>query len=214
MCLDHRDSPPLVRRETLRRRSRSLPFTAFHPVFVWLLWKRFPRRFDFVALTVGAVIPDLFEPFVLLGVLDTEWLHRDWTHSLFGAVTLDALLALGATLFLARPMLAWADRRWPSGLWSRFAGIEFRTRASWAVLLVSVWVGTLSHVLLDVPFHATLRLFFPVSTVLLFHWELDLVATVIANLLFGPPFVYILYVHWWRPSRVPPEKRRGASRTD
>lgn len=179
-----------------------MPFTAFHPVPVWLLWMKFPRRFDFVALTVGAIIPDLFEPLFLFGLADSNWtLQRDWTHSLLGAFTLDAVLALAGTVLVARPILSWADRRWPSGLWSRFAGHEFRTPKSWPVTLLSVWIGSLSHVVVDLPFHATLRLFFPAPHELLFALESNLLASVVADLVFGVPFVYLLYVYWWRPSR-------------
>ena len=183
-----------------------MPFTAFHPALLWLLWMKFPRRIDFVALTVGAVIPDLFEPFIALGLVDPSWpVDRDWTHSLLGALTLDAVLALAATFLVARPLLAWADRRWPSGLWSRFAGLEFRRRASWGVTLLSLWAGTLSHVLIDVPFHAEVRLFRPLGPeILLFHFQSQWVADLVSTVLFGPPFVVILYWYWWRPSRSGP----------
>lgn len=179
-----------------------MPFTAFHPVPVWLLWMKFPRRFDFVALTVGAVIPDLLEPLFFLDLPHEVWsLQRDWTHSLLGAVTVDAVLALAATVLVARPLLAWADRRDPSGRWSRFGGLDIGTARPWPITLASVWVGSLSHVLVDLPFHATIRLLFPAPHEVLFPLELNLWATVVANLLFGIPFAYLLYRCWWKPSR-------------
>jgi membrane-bound metal-dependent hydrolase YbcI (DUF457 family) len=173
---------------------------------VWLLWMKFPRRFDFVALTVGAVIPDVFEPFIILGLIDPSWPSpdRDWTHSLLGAVTLDAALALAATVLVARPLLAWADQRSPSYLWSHFAGHDFRRRTTWVTLL-SVWIGTLSHALIDLPFHAAVRLFFPIGPELwLFPYQLQPVADLAANVLFAPLFLYLLYAYWWRPSRSGP----------
>lgn len=183
------------------------PFTAFHPVPVWLLWIRFPGRFDFVALTVGAIVPDLFEPLVLLGLVGPVWGHRDWTHSLLGAVTVDAALAIAGTVIVARPLLTWADRRAPSGLWNRFAGLDFRTPRSWPIILLSVWVGSLSHVLLDVPFHAAFRLFFPAPTVWLYSAEWDPWAHLAADLVLGPVTAYLLYVYWWKPSRESRQKK-------
>jgi len=179
-----------------------MPFTAFHSVPAWLLWKKWPRRFDFVSLTVGAAIPDLFEPLVFLHVLDPQSdIVRDWTHSLIGAFTLDAILALAATTFVVRPLLVRGNRVWPSGLWSRFAGREFLGRKSGRVIVVSVWLGTISHVLLDVPFHAMLRLFYPAPGVPLYPPNLDFWAHIAADFVLGPVFLYLLYLHWWRPSR-------------
>ena len=190
-----------------------MPFTAFHPVPVWLLCMRYPRRFDFIALTVGAVVPDLFEPFVLLGFIGPEWGHRNWTHSLLGALTLDAGLALAGTVLVARPLLGWADRRWPSGLWSHFAGLELAASRRWSVTLVSAWIGSLAHILVDVPAHSTLRLFFPAFTLILFPPELDTLLHLSADLVFGPLSVYILYVYWWRPSRRHPDTRGAQNGT-
>jgi hypothetical protein len=180
-----------------------VPFTAFHPIVVWPLWMKWPHRFDFVALTVGAVIPDLFEPYFNIVYSDPiHSLERDWTHSLLGALTLDFVLGLVATVLVVRPLLRWADRRWPSGLWSRFANRDFLVPTSWRITLASVWVGTLSHVLVDTPVHATFRLLYPLpQDITLYYWRLQPFADVATTLVFGPLFGYILYKHWWRPSR-------------
>ncbi|TLZ45053.1 MAG: DUF4184 family protein [Methanobacteriota archaeon] len=173
---------------------------------------KWPRRFDFVALTVGACIPDLFEPYFNLVYNDAIYnFQRDLTHSLFGALTLDFVVALVGTVLLVRPLLRWMNRRWPSGLWSRFANQDFLARRSWPVTLASVWLGTLSHVLIDVPFHATFRLFAPFAPdSLIFYWRLQPLADVASTVLFGPLFGYLLYTYWWRPSRQ--VREAGASR--
>jgi membrane-bound metal-dependent hydrolase YbcI (DUF457 family) len=180
-----------------------MPFTAFHPVVVWPLWMKWPHRFDFVALTVGAVIPDLFEPYFNYASSDLVYsLQRNWTHSLLGALTLDFLIGLTATVLVVRPLLRWAHGRWPSGLWSRFAKRDFLAPTSWRITFASVWVGALSHVLIDVPVHGTLRLFHPfVENVVLFHWRLQPFLDVATTLIFGLLFGYMLYEYWWRPSR-------------
>ena len=169
---------------------------------VWLVWMKWPRRFDLVALTVGAAVPDLFEPFGILGVLGSASdLVRNWTHSILGAFTLDAILGLAATTLVVRPALAWAARARPSGLWTRFAGQEFLRPRSWPVVVLSVWIGTLSHIFLDVPFHAMLRLFYPAPGILLYAPGLDFWAHLAADLVLGPAFAYLVYVYWWLPSR-------------
>jgi membrane-bound metal-dependent hydrolase YbcI (DUF457 family) len=181
----------------------SVPFTAFHAVLVWPLWITAPRRFDFVALTVGAMIPDLFEPYFNLVYSDSTYnLQRNWTHSLVGASSLDLAVGLAATVLVARPLLAWVNRKWPSDLWSRFANHDFQKRRSWTITLLSVWIGTLSHVLIDVPFHAAFRLFYPfVTDTWVFVWRLEPTMSLGSTVLFGPLFVYLLYAYWWRPSQ-------------
>jgi hypothetical protein len=198
-----------------------LPFTAFHTVPVWLLWMKFPRRLDFLALTVGAVIPDVLEPFWAFGLLDQSWTqpHRDWTHSAFGAVTVDAILALAGLVLVARPLLTWLSRRWPSSLWNHFAGHEFPIRTSWTVTLVSVWIGALSHALIDLPFHGSLRFwflpFFPEGErIWVFHWELQWMADIAANVIFGPAFVFLAFVYWWRPAWRADKARETRSRAN
>jgi membrane-bound metal-dependent hydrolase YbcI (DUF457 family) len=173
---------------------------------------KWPRRFDFVALTVGAVTPDVFEPYFNLAYNDAIYnLQRDLTHSLFGALTLDFVVALLGTVLIVRPLLRWMNRRWPSGLWSGFANQDFLARRPCPITLVSVWLGTLSHVLIDVPFHAAFRLFAPFAPdSWVFDWRMQPLADVASTVLFGPLFGYLLYMYWWRPSRQ--VREAGASR--
>jgi membrane-bound metal-dependent hydrolase YbcI (DUF457 family) len=180
-----------------------MPFTAFHSVLVWPLWIKAPRRFDFVALTVGAVTPDVFEPYFNLFYSDTIYnLQRNWTHSLLGASTLDLAVGLVVTLLVVRPLLTRVGRNWPSGLWRRFANHDFQAPRSLGVTLLSVWIGILSHVLIDVPFHAAFRLLYPfVTNAWVFDWRMEPTASFVSTVLFGPLFVYLLYAYWWRPSR-------------
>src|SRR5437667_11235391 len=86
-----------------------VPFTAFHPVPVWLLCMWYPRRFDFIALTVGAVVPDLFEPFVLLGFIGPEWGQFRCPHSPLPKLTRPDRVPRAAPLGPAGPLLHRAD---------------------------------------------------------------------------------------------------------
>lgn len=177
-----------------------MPFTAFHPVPVWPLWKRFPQL-DFVAITVGAVIPDLFEPVLIFFLPAFYWTQRDLSHSLLGAVTYDVGLTLVGTVLVARPMLFWLDRVHPSPLWSRYGGREFRAARPWRWVVLSAALGSLSHVLLDLPFHWQHPLFFPAGErLILFSTEHAFLVDRLANAVFAPLFLYLLYVNWWRPA--------------
>ncbi|HKZ47836.1 MAG TPA: DUF4184 family protein [Thermoplasmata archaeon] len=178
-----------------------MPFTAFHPVVVWPLWKRAPQRLDFVALTVGATIPDLLEVLFVYLLPDYYWTHREWSHSLLGAVTYDLGVALIATVLVVRPLLFWLDRIHPSPLWSQYGGHEFREARPFPVMALSATVGALSHVLVDIPFHPESPLLFPLFPALQVvpHSQLWTVGNLSA-ILFGSLFLYLLYVNWWRPA--------------
>jgi hypothetical protein len=129
----------------------------FHPVPVWLLWLKYRRRLDFVALTIGSVIPDFLEPVFLLGFQDLYWTHRDLSHSILGALTYDLVLTLVACRFVVRPFLGWLDRVRPSPLWNRFGGLDYREPKPRGWTVVSAAIGTLAHPLSDLPFHAAVR---------------------------------------------------------
>jgi len=177
-----------------------VPYTPFHVLPVWPLWKRWPQRLDFIALTVGCVIPDLFEPVFFFAWGDSYWLQRSLSHSLLGAVTYDLALAVLGIL-LARRLLSWLDRIHPSTLWRWYGGLDFRTPRAWSVVIASAVVGTVSHVLLDLPFHHDNPLFFPFGETIHNDRDLDLLLPYpLAHILVALLFLVLLYVHWWRPA--------------
>jgi|SRR3990172_1233482 len=181
--------------------SGAVPFTAFHPVVVWSLWKRAPKL-DFVALTVGAVIPDLFELVFVFLLPDLYWVQRDLSHSLLGAVTYDVGLGLAGVL-VARRLLHFLDRIHPSPLWSRYGGRDYRTGRPWRWVVLSLMIGSLAHVLVDLPFHWQHPLLFPFGErLVLFPAEQAFLVDRVTIVLFGSLFLYLLYVNWWRPAHA------------
>jgi membrane-bound metal-dependent hydrolase YbcI (DUF457 family) len=164
---------------------------------------KFPRRFDFVALTVGSVIPDLLEPVFMIAFPGAYWAHREWSHSLVGAVTYDLAVALATTIVIARPLLGWLDRVRPSPLWSRFGGVDFRVGRIGLWTVASAAIGTLSHILIDIPFHTVMPLFFPAASTRLYPEEFGRFTGAASALVFGPAFGFLLYRYWWRPARAP-----------
>lgn len=178
-----------------------MPFTALHAGPLWAVWLRFPKRLDFVALTIGAVIPDLFEPVLLvLGDPNLYWAQRDWSHSLLGAFTYDLVLAIVMTTFVARPLLYRFDRMLPSPLWSRFGGRDYRTSGPRSVVLLSAAIGTVSHVLLDVPFHPVSPLLFPAPRFSVVPPEYENLVFLVSGAVFAVFFLYLLYEYWLHPT--------------
>lgn len=179
---------------------------------VWLLWLKYPHRLDFLALTVGSVIPDLLEPVTLFAFPGYHEALREWSHSLLGALTYDLAVAVAVTFVVARPLLAWMDRVRPSPLWNRFGGLEFRVKGTALRTVASAAIGTLSHLLIDTPFHAAMPLVFPAARIELFPEELDWAVGTASSLLFGTAFAFILYRYWWLPSRTSPRAELEAPR--
>ena len=182
-----------------------MPFTAFHVVPVWPLYVRWPRRWDLLALSFGAVMPDL--EIVTAGPLSNWVLGRGIMHSLLGVVTVNLLLAAFAARVLG-PWLATAlDRRFPGKGWRTFAGHDVvRDRKSIPVLVASAIVGGLSHLGIDLLHH--------IDTPLLWPWReaafrigpwatsstiggIEDVADIVANVVAGSLFV-LMVVRWVR----------------
>jgi hypothetical protein len=170
---------------------------------VWLLWLKYPHRLDFLALTVGSVVPDLLEPVTLLAFPGYHWALREWSHSLLGALTYDLLVAVAATFLVVRPLLGWLDRVRPSPLWNKFGGLEFRVKGTAFWTVASAAIGTLSHLLIDLPFHAAMPLLFPAARIQLFPEQFDWAVGSVSSLLFGSAFAFMLYRYWWQPSERP-----------
>lgn len=183
-----------------------MPFTAFHVVPVWPLYVRWPRRWDLLALSFGAVMPDLEIVTVYPLTGDPEF-ARGIMHSLLGVVTVNLLLAAFAARVLG-PWLATAlDRRFPGKGWRNFAGHDVvRDRKSIPVLVASAIVGGLSHLGIDLLHHTDTPLLWPWREAALHigPWaassaigDLEDVADIVANVVAGSLFV-LMVVRWVR----------------
>jgi hypothetical protein len=133
------------------------------------------------------------------------------SHSILGALTYDVVLTLVACRFVVRPLLAWLDRVRPSLLWNRFGGLDYREPKPRTWTIMSAAIGTLSHPLIDLPFHTVTTLFFPGPRVRLLTEDYSFLIGTLSALIFGPAFVVMLYEYWWRPSRRNVPVRRDAS---
>jgi len=131
-----------------------LPVTPLHHPLAYFLY-RLNKNLSLPGLIVGSMFPDLEIPFILL-FLGTEVPHRLVLHSLFGAATIGTFLAVIFTVKI-----------YPNLVSSLFRVNKKRLKTKCKLslgLVVSVLVGIISHVLLDVTNHPYNPLFWPFSS--------------------------------------------------
>ncbi|MBM4249873.1 MAG: DUF4184 family protein [Euryarchaeota archaeon] len=181
-----------------------MPVLFLHWPTVWPLFKRWPASFNLVALSIGAVIPDLECPF-LFAFVEDRWHARLFMHSLLGAFTLDLLLAVALTVWFVPPLLRWSEPRIANKRLFSFAGVDLRThRTGMAALAGSALAGTVSHVLLDVLHHPYNPLTFPLSQYYGFNLVLFGDLTISGIIMQGGMLVLLtlmLHFWWWSPAR-------------
>lgn len=118
-----------------------MPFTLAHPAAVLPLRRYCPRFFDFRALVIGSVVPDLAYCFKQ-SRLD-EFAHR-WTGSIGFCLPVGVIVFVLLT-FCCAPFVRILPVRYRAGLLS----LCQRPIGSRLVILISLLVGTWTHLLLD-----------------------------------------------------------------
>ena len=131
---------------------------------------KYPNKFDGTALCISTLIPDinvLFNPFLPFD-------FRTFTHSLLGVVLLTIPLTLILTVIFCMnigPFFANIAKR--NGLFSKpltYFGVDgwdnlkkkkFNKRF-FIVASYSAFIGGLTHLLLDLPAHENIEMFFPI----------------------------------------------------
>jgi len=134
-----------------RRSVEFLPLTPLHYPIAYFIYK-LDKRFSLPGLVVGCMFPDLEIPVKML-LFGTQSPNRLILHSLLGSATLGTFLALIVTVLVYPPLVSrlfHVDKK----------KVESKCKLSFAVVL-SVLVGNLSHVLLDVTNHAYNPVFWP-----------------------------------------------------
>lgn len=134
-----------------------------------LIKLKYPNKIDGTAICISTIVPDLniFFDFLIPGFF------RNLSHSLLGLVLWTIPLSLGFTMLFSRhiaPFLAKVSqkKRWFYNQW-KYLGIDkwnllkskqfnrsFYLRAS-----ISAFLGGLTHLLLDLPAHEYIELFYP-----------------------------------------------------
>jgi membrane-bound metal-dependent hydrolase YbcI (DUF457 family) len=128
-----------------------LPLTPLHHPIAYFIYK-LDKRLSLPGLVVGCMFPDLEIPTIML-LFGTRIPNRMILHSLLGSATLGTFLALIVTIRIYPPLVSYifhVDKK----------KVESKCKLSFAVVF-SVFVGNLSHVLLDVTNHPYNPVFWP-----------------------------------------------------
>ncbi|MCW8802128.1 MAG: DUF4184 family protein, partial [Candidatus Bathyarchaeota archaeon] len=128
--------------------------TPLHHPIAYFIYK-LDKRFSLPGLVVGCMFPDLENPFIML-FFGSDVPNRLVLHSIFGAATLGVFLAVIFTV-----------KVYPYLVSSLFHVNKERVKTKCKLslgLVLSVLVGILSHVLLDVTNHPYNPLFWPFSS--------------------------------------------------
>jgi hypothetical protein len=139
----------------------SIPFFILHWPSVWPLVVAKPNRFNFFALSLGSIMPDLEVPILFL-ITGDKWHARSIMHSLLGAVTIDLLIVVLATIFIVPWFLNYLDGKLQNKKIFLFSSFDLREhKTSTGVIIYSGLIGTVSHVCLDTIHHTYNPLLFP-----------------------------------------------------
>jgi membrane-bound metal-dependent hydrolase YbcI (DUF457 family) len=128
-----------------------LPATFLHHPAAYIIY-RIDKRLNLPGLIVGAMLPDLEIPFIVIS-LGTNVPNRMILHSLLGSATLGTLIGIIITTQLYPYFI------------TRFFGVnekKIKNKCKFSRgLLLSVTLGAISHVLLDVLNHPYNPIFWP-----------------------------------------------------
>ena len=87
-----------------------MPLTPLHLVPTWAVFLTARRKWSFAGLSIGGIIPDAEIPILYATGLETQTGHGIM-HSLVGALTFDALLAVLAAYLLYLALAGWREGR-------------------------------------------------------------------------------------------------------
>jgi Domain of unknown function (DUF4184) len=136
-----------------------MPFTLAHPIAALPLWLVSRKRLNIMGLMVGTIVPDLAY-FLALRPIES------FGHTLPGALTqglLEGLILFGIVRYgLMRPLLALVSDRplviVPQMIAQRcqkFWAVDRLDLAYLIILVISIWLGAISHIVWDSFTHPT-----------------------------------------------------------
>ncbi len=128
-----------------------MPFTLAHPIAAYPLWQLSRQRLNLLGLMVGTIVPDLAY-FLALRPIESfgHTFPGAMTQGLFEGLLLFAIVQYG----LMRPLLAVA----PRGVAQRcqiFKQNQQFNVADFVILVISIWLGAVSHIFWDGFTHPT-----------------------------------------------------------
>ena len=138
-----------------------MPLTPLHFVFAWAIFLSMPRKWSFAGLSIGSIIPDLEVPFLYVTGWESGTGHGP-LHSIFGALTIDMLLAILA-VYLIYPSVAGLWETKFGTKWVHFGGVNIGDIDSFRAIAFGVFVSVSLHVAVDYLTHTTMPYLWPFS---------------------------------------------------
>jgi len=164
-----------------------MPVTPLHYCAAYLV-NKVKVRLILPALIVGSVIPDV-ESFVAVVVIREPGPARGLMHSLLGAVTFDTFFAVVVTILLYPFIVSWIFKL-------EKKSVSERCRFSY-MLVLSAFLGSLSHVLIDLTHHEYNPFFYPFINdsfdALVFMGDWVLASTVVSIVFLGLLLLIFVY---------------------
>ncbi len=129
-----------------------MPLTPLHYSLAYRIYRLGKRKLSLPALIVGSMLPDLEIPVMVL-LFGLQVSNRMVLHSLIGGVTIGTLIGVIITV-LVYPRL--------TGAIFPINKLKVKEKCQFSLgLVISCFIGVLSHVLLDVTNHAYNPVFWP-----------------------------------------------------
>ena len=175
-----------------------LMFFVLHWVTVWPLFVYRPNKFNFFALSIGSIIPDL-EALILFLFVEDSWKARSIMHSILGAFTLDLIIVLITTIYIVPIIIKYMDRKIENKKVFLFSKTDLRQhKTNTKVIVYSGLIGTVSHVLIDIIHHPYNPLTFPIEN----YYSFNLILfnnLQLANILVngGSALLFIIMIYYW-----------------
>lgn len=118
--------------------------TPFHVGFVWPLYAKFKGKLDFSVLTIASMVPDLEIPVLML--LTNGETGRLVLHSIAGGI----LMGIPLTLLIAFGLFGKINWAWFRRFNLNFEFLKPQNRLISKPVIVSAFIGIMSHVIVDV----------------------------------------------------------------
>ena len=179
-----------------------MPYSPFHLGFAWPVWLLKRKKLHFMSLSIGSMIPDIGVLFMTVFYNSPTGRTRGFMHSIMGALTFDILAVMFAVFFIVPPIGRYVKAH-SKHKWHIFAGEDVTlapTNIGWA--LVSAYIGTTSHLLLDYLTHEYNPIFWPYFTERNMNWQFfgnNFESSVIFMIPLGIIALVLALRYWTRP---------------
>jgi len=182
-----------------------MPLTPLHLAPAWGVFLTARQKWSFAGLSIGSVIPDAEIPILYATGLEMQTGHGIM-HSLLGALTFDAVLAVLA-VYLLYPALAgfWEGRF--GTRWVHFGGVDVGDVDKLHRVIAGVYLGVVLHISVDFLTHSSMPYLWPYAgPVSTFSFAGNFWWTILVNIMLLIAILFLMRLHLGRMEDTAPEK--------